>query len=550
MRGISYIMRGLILFVVFLFVPSTSAEAKESEAEIVAAGEIKPDIHWTIDTDGTLVVSGTGEIWTFPGSDDLPIPWWYEYRDLIKTADIKDGITELDLLCFGDHVNLTAVYLPDSLTDIASCCFDDCVNLQSITLPSNLKTIGGAAFKGSGITELEVPASVNKLNGCLAGSSIQKITIAKENTTYVSEDNVIFSKDGTCLIEYAPGKTQEEYVVPEGVETIHSGAFSGCLNLAKITIPNSVISIGGSAFAECGKLQSVLFPQNIPSINTLGLFSFCISLEKVELPSGVTEVSDSAFSYCTSLKKVILPEGVKKISHSAFHECNSLVDVVVPSTVTEAGANSWNCLINNAKNVSIRGYSNTLAEEIAQKYGYNFVELERDSLKSCKELKIILSRTTYTYGTKAWKPAVTVTIDGVELQRDIHYKVTYKNNRNVGTATVTVTGIGKYSGSKSISYKINPQATTIAKLTPKTRGFTATIKKQATQTTGYQLRYSTSEDMSGAKTVTITDNSICRKQITKLRAKQKYYVQVRTYMVKDGKKYYSAWSQAKTVVTK
>jgi hypothetical protein len=87
-------------------------------------------------------------------------------------------------------------------------------------------------------------------------------------------------------------------------------------------------------------------------------------------------------------------------------------------------------------------------------------------------------------------------------------------------------------------------------LTAASKGFKVTWKKQAAQTTGYQIRYSTKASMSGAKTVTVKKNSTTKTTVTKLTAKKKYYVQIRTYTKVNGVVYYSAWSKAKAVTTK
>ncbi len=99
--------------------------------------------------------------------------------------------------------------------------------------------------------------------------------------------------------------------------------------------------------------------------------------------------------------------------------------------------------------------------------------------------------------------------------------------------------------------KLVPPKTKIVKLTAAKKAFTVKWKKTAAaKTTGYQIRYSLKSSMASAKTVTITKKATVSKKITKLKAKKKYYVQVRTYKTVNGKKYFSAWSTKKTVKTK
>jgi hypothetical protein len=170
-----------------------------------------------------------------------------------------------------------------------------------------------------------------------------------------------------------------------------------------------------------------------------------------------------------------------------------------------------------------------------------------------KASSIKLSKTAYVYDGKAKKPSVTVKDSKGNVISKDNYTLTYSNNKTVGTATVTVKFKGSnYSGSKAVTYTIKPLATTLAKVTATTKGFKVTWNKKTTQTTGYQIRYSTSNKFTAAKTesVLVKSNKTLTKTVKNLKTAKKYYVQVRTYKTVDGKKYYSAWSDALAVTTK
>lgn len=130
--------------------------------------------------------------------------------------------------------------------------------------------------------------------------------------------------------------------------------------------------------------------------------------------------------------------------------------------------------------------------------------------------------------------------------------VTSKNKKSVGSAKAKIkfTGIYKGLGSFTHSFKIVPKGTTVSSVKSAKAGFTAKWKKQATQTTGYELRYATNSYMTGAKTVAIKSNKTLSKKIGKLKSGTNYYVQVRTYKTVSGKKYCSSWSAKKEVTTK
>lgn len=104
--------------------------------------------------------------------------------------------------------------------------------------------------------------------------------------------------------------------------------------------------------------------------------------------------------------------------------------------------------------------------------------------------------------------------------------------------------------SQAASASVKPKATTISSISAKSKGFTVKWKKQKTRTTGYQIQYSTSSKYKNAKIVTISNNNTTSKTISKLKAKKKYYVRIRTYKSSKGTKTYSSWSKTKSVTTK
>lgn len=132
--------------------------------------------------------------------------------------------------------------------------------------------------------------------------------------------------------------------------------------------------------------------------------------------------------------------------------------------------------------------------------------------------------------------------------------MTYNDNKNVGQATATITFKNGYSGTIKKTFTIKPKGTSISKISASKKGFTVKWKKQKSQTTGYELQYSTSSKFKGAKTLKNIKAKATSKKVTKLKARKKYYVRIRTYKtVKvNGKstKVYSGWSKAKKVVTK
>ena len=162
--------------------------------------------------------------------------------------------------------------------------------------------------------------------------------------------------------------------------------------------------------------------------------------------------------------------------------------------------------------------------------------------------QIKLASTTYTYDGKEKKPTIMVKDSkGNSLKNNTDYEITYKNNKNVGTATVTISLKGNYTGAITKSFKINPKGTKISSLYGESKKITVKWAKQPTQTSGYQIEYTWPATVATSKIITIKGNTVTTKELTKLTNNRDYYVRIRTYKDLNGTRYYSSWSDQKMV---
>lgn len=273
-----------------------------------------------------------------------------------------------------------------------------------------------------------------------------------------------------------------------------------------------------------------------------------------------TEASKSASGGSTDPSDPSNPE--QRCKHTGTEVRNQKA-----ATCTVAGytgdtyCKTCNKKLSTGKSIAAKGHSTTTKTQkaTASKDGKITTTCTRcgtttKTVKIAKVSKIKLSKTKYTYNGKKQTPSVTVKDSkGKELKVNTDYKVKLPSGRkNVGTYEVKITFKGsKYSGSKTLSYTINPKSTKLSKVSAKKKGFEAKWEKQSTQTKGYQIQYSTdSKFKSGNKTVTVNKNSTTKKTISKLKAKKKYYVRIRTYKTVGKQKYYSDWSKSVKVTTK
>ena len=177
----------------------------------------------------------------------------------LSEAIIGASVIEIDSNAFADCSNLTSISIPDSVITIGDGAFSGCTGLTSATIGSGATLIGNNAFSnckrlttitiGSGVTTI----GINAFGGCY---KIKSFIVSESNSTFSSEDGVLFNKAKTTLIRYPPAKTESTYNIPIGVKTINDNAFCDCILLTSIAIPDSVISIGDKSFDRCSELSS------------------------------------------------------------------------------------------------------------------------------------------------------------------------------------------------------------------------------------------------------------------------------------------------------
>ena len=171
--------------------------------------------------------------------------------------------------------------------------------------------------------------------------------------------------------------------------------------------------------------------------------------------------------------------------------------------------------------------------------------------------KIQLSKTTYAYDGKAHMPTIKVTnTAGKKLKEGTDYKIKKPSGRkNAGIYTVTIEMKGDYTGKYQKTFQIIPKGTAISGVKAKKKAFSVSWKKQAKQTSGYQIQYTVDAKFKkSVVTKNVNNTKKVKLDVTKLKAKKKYYIRVRTYktvkMNGKSKKIYSGWSKVKAVTTK
>ncbi|MBD5303413.1 MAG: leucine-rich repeat protein [Bacteroides sp.] len=314
------------------------------------------------------------------------------------TYKIPDDITEIGKGAFEGNENLKNIEIPETVTSIGNGAFSGCKNLTDVDLTEGLKEIGEGAFTGSGITDINVPNSVKEigegafkncenLEKVIIGGGVDSIdpdvfegsdnikeaiypddlkdTLSEKlpdgikQVPYTADEIEVDEETGVITgkstkgegedakesksLVFVPDEAIDEngtYKIPDDIDEIDNGAFTGNEKLTNLEIPETVTSIGNGAFTGCKNLEELDIPDTVTDLGD-GVLEGCENISKVTIPDGVESIGPDEFKGCTNLKEVTLPETVTEIGEGAFEGCSNLETINIPETVTEIGENAF-----------------------------------------------------------------------------------------------------------------------------------------------------------------------------------------------------------------
>lgn len=485
---------------------------------------------WVLDGNGTLTITGNNMELTkneisesalekagidFSRVNKLVIGNGITGFDRWGMWNLKKYIKELEIhgnagmnmpeQCFYDVPNIESVVISGAV-DVPRDMFGKCTGLKKVTLKNGVRSIGEDAFRDCSSLESVIFENtvLEKISdgafwGCSALSSI-----ALPDSVTEIERNAFF-ETGLRNIQ-----------LPEKLTLIGGGAFCNCKNLKQVQLPPQLKELGEGAFFNCENLAQIQLPSQL---NKLGgdAFRDCTSLDKIDIPAGLKQIESATFCN-TGLTSVTLHEGLTKIEDWAFHDCLKLKKIRIPKSVTDIGELALGIrynMGNGAEEVipggfTVEGYTGSAAERYVKRmhqsenlYHVFFKDVKFVSIGGQTAAVTNISKTkisalkTRAFTGKPLTQALTITYGGKKLVNGRDYTLTWKNNKNIGTASVTIKGKGKYNGSVTKKFRI-------------------TVQKNAVYTVS-RLKYKiSSADTSGKGTVVFTGatDKAARKALT------------------------------------
>lgn len=327
---------------------AASASVASEDADLIESGVCGDDIKYTLNENGELVISGSGE--------------WYDQQspfagdDRIKFVTINNGISSISPSLFSGCTSIASVSIPDSVVSIGENAFYYCAFLDAVTIPKSVEFIGNGAFSNcsslksltiveggnvaiggeafyncTSLASVELPDNVSKIgdNSFANCSNLKSISIP-DSVTEIG--NSAFTR--TAL---------DSITIPGSVESIGENVFYGCSNLLNATLENGVEHIGVSAFEGCYRLKIITLPDTLKLVGDRAFYN-CSALTSVTIPEGVSKINDYVFYNCYNLYSAALQNGIESIGVSAFEGCDSLNLITFPDTLEVIGDRAfYNC---------------------------------------------------------------------------------------------------------------------------------------------------------------------------------------------------------------
>ena len=365
----------------------------EAEAELVASGDCGENVSWTLDSEGTLAISGAGPMEDFykENEDEVPPMESVAPEETMAAGALspltatdparpqEDGLREAPW----SGMYVSQISLEDGITHIGSYAFADCSSAYWVYIPASVTSIGNYAFSGCGLSDATYGDTIENWN---------QIQIGEGNDWFAA--GTIYCTDGTINEPNEdPGYTEEptsgscgdalywDLDVESGVLTIsgsgdmwewgdgaapwesRSGEIQTVMLGAELSSVCSCAFLSGSTReilvdeenASFASRDGVLYSKDLtrlircPAAREEGLqipegvsslapyaFAYASNLTEIRIPEGITAIPDHAFCSCP-LESVRLPEGLETIGSSAFENCRNVTELSIPSGVTEIG---------------------------------------------------------------------------------------------------------------------------------------------------------------------------------------------------------------------
>lgn len=450
------------------------------------------------------------------GVNDIGFAVFAECSSL-KSIEIPDGVTNIDMHTFKDCSSLESIKIPTGVDYIDIGAFSGCSSLKNIEIPDGVEVIQAKAFEGcSSLRNLKIPAGVYNIgeyifegctadiyfkgnrpkemdNECLSGCSNITVYYPQNDSTWKGIESESFGGTDIKWVPYDPASLAAESVEAEP-ESLSSEPQTEAEEFTDDVNAPEPDDIGDELFIEKDEAVPSPEPSEIPAQDEMVIEEGDTSTEESteensatgneeitnEMPPLVSNTQEEQTSGSSMMFTDLIP-----YSNYLF--------VMVKDEDDENLLDASNLLYISQKAADETG-SVSFRYMLRESYESPVPKVFGEQLKDIANTKVTLSKTSYAYDGKAKTPVVTVMDDDYLLQENEDYTITYSDNIKVGTATVMITGIGRYTGTVSASFTIQQvKKNNVIKVSNITKTVSAKeqkVKIQATVNDKAKLTYS------------------------------------------------------------
>ena len=580
----------------------SAGESLEAAPEAETALKAIEEEEETSDTAKAMNSFMSGD-WTYETANGgVKITKYTGTESVVAIPEKLEGktVTELGPEMMQGNRYVQVLTIPSGVKKIYYRAFNSCKNLSTINFnAANCKDVEswgifGKAGEESGPVSVVFGPGVTRIPGKLfAGfdSTYARVTSISISSTVTEIGDAAFS---TCLdlksVEWGENiekigssafyrcKSLTTLDLPSKVTTVENAAFRLCTGVTGLTVPSKVTKIERDAFADCKKLSeinfnaedciletgafdnsgiesdslSVVFGAEVKKIpdNLFKPYDYrYVCITSVSIPAETTEIGDNAFYSCKDLKSIVIEKGITKIGSSAFGRCALLDSVRFEATDIEFGADVFDKCSSNLC-LYCRYGSTVRSYAVKERLEYSFFGPPWATTK--------VTLTNVASGIKvSWNKVDGAT--GYYVYRDDQFLfktsalvVTDKEVKyNSGTKYVyKVVATSKSEGDSpkyrtATTYRLMPVG--IRSVTNPSAGKMKVTYDKSSGSSGYVVRYGLKSDMSDAKVITVSGQNTLSRTFGGMKKGNTYYVQVRTYKIDSGIRYYSGYCTTKTV---
>ena len=377
-------------------------------------GQCGPQTYFQLEKDGTLRITGTGEI-DIEQFDDLQKA---EISDKVLKVVMDNEITNIPDGMFKNYKNIKEVELPNGLEIIGKNAFANCKSLKEIVLLRHISKVSDYAFFNC--TGLEsvyifltsnanpnghydtIPCGTIEENAFYGCNNIKKITSAyttnfpKSWPDSVEEIHANFrsglasyaKEHGITLIKFESSEYQTWPDVGENVVGYTDGFYF---------VGNKGVIIKKTMLPELG-CKTVIIGNGVEGIETSGM-SYKRELEYVYLPESIKYIENYAFQYDAKLKEITIPSKVPKIENHTFDNCPELTTMTIKNPNIKLAKKGMPM---NLK--TIYGFRNSTAQQYAEENGIEFISIDIDKEEETTTTESTTQATTITTTSQITTP--------------------------------------------------------------------------------------------------------------------------------------------------